>query len=157
MGVTLLFLLSLLSSAACTAVGRGARVGSVSRSAPPLASAPAASPRLVGYENFVRTNPLSDRFGVRAFHHIEFLCGDAANTAARWCAALGCETVATSSLLTGNSHHASHVIRSGELVLAFTAPYADDATQSADSPTILGADGRREAAAMRKYFERHGE
>lgn len=116
----------------------------------------AAEPRLVGYENFVRSNPRSDRFGVRSFHHIEFVCGDAATTAARWCAALGFQPVASSSLVTGNRAHASHVIRSGALTLAFTAPYTDGPDEGSECPTLLGADGRRRPAALRDYFDRHG-
>jgi hypothetical protein len=124
--------------------------------AAPVAVA-ATEPRLVGYENFVRSNPRSDRFGVRSFHHIEFVCGDAATMAARWCAALGFQPVASSSVVTGNRAHASHVIRSGDLTLAFTAPYADAVKDSSESPTLLGAEGRRRPAALRDYFDRHGE
>jgi 4-hydroxyphenylpyruvate dioxygenase len=36
--------------------------------------------RLVGYKNFVRHNPLSDKFAVHKFHHIEFWCTDATTT-----------------------------------------------------------------------------
>lgn len=35
---------------------------------------------LVGYANFVRNNPRSDKFPVHKFHHIEFWCADATNT-----------------------------------------------------------------------------
>jgi 4-hydroxyphenylpyruvate dioxygenase len=35
---------------------------------------------LVGYANFKRNNPKSDRFGVKKFHSIEFWCADATNT-----------------------------------------------------------------------------
>lgn len=35
--------------------------------------------RLVGYNNFVRRNPLSDKFKIHKFHHVEFWCGDATN------------------------------------------------------------------------------
>lgn len=42
----------------------------------------AARPKveLVGYANFKRHNPKSDRFSVHKFHHVEFWCGDATNT-----------------------------------------------------------------------------
>lgn len=39
--------------------------------------------KLVGYKNFVRQNPLSDKFTVHKFHHIDFWCGDATNTSKR--------------------------------------------------------------------------
>ena len=35
---------------------------------------------LVGFDNFKRHNPRSDRFTVHRFHHIEFWCADATNT-----------------------------------------------------------------------------
>jgi 4-hydroxyphenylpyruvate dioxygenase len=35
---------------------------------------------LVGYANFKRHNPKSDRFAVKKFHSIEFWCADATNT-----------------------------------------------------------------------------
>jgi hypothetical protein len=33
--------------------------------------------KLVGHSNFKRSNPLSDRFGIQRFHHIEFWCAPA--------------------------------------------------------------------------------
>lgn len=44
------------------------------------ANAPPHKLQLVGYDNFKRHNPRSDRFGVHRFHHIEFWCADATNT-----------------------------------------------------------------------------
>lgn len=35
---------------------------------------------LVGYANFKRHNPKSDKFAVKKFHHVEFWCMDATNT-----------------------------------------------------------------------------
>jgi 4-hydroxyphenylpyruvate dioxygenase len=49
--------------------------------APPAAKPAVHAPKqLVGYDNFKRSNPRSDRFTVHRFHHIEFWCGDATNT-----------------------------------------------------------------------------
>ena len=39
--------------------------------------------KLVGYKNFKRCNPQSDKFDIRRFHHVELWCGDATNTARR--------------------------------------------------------------------------
>lgn len=36
--------------------------------------------QLVGHKNFVRSNPLSDKFAVHKFHHVEFYTADATNT-----------------------------------------------------------------------------
>lgn len=80
--------------------------------------------KLVGFSKFVRTNPKSDRFGVRRFHHVEFWCGDATNTARRFSWGLGMPLVAKSDLSTGNQIHASYLLRSGDLRFLFTAPYS---------------------------------
>jgi 4-hydroxyphenylpyruvate dioxygenase len=44
------------------------------------AGAPRRPLQLVGFDNFKRHNPRSDRFTVHRFHHIEFWCADATNT-----------------------------------------------------------------------------
>ena len=43
-------------------------------------AADAPKVQLVGYNNFKRHNPHSDRFEMRKFHHIEFWCHDSTNT-----------------------------------------------------------------------------
>lgn len=64
-------------------MGSGGESGSGAAAA---AAAPEAAPsgrRLVGFESFTRSNPMSDKFDVQRFHHVEFWCGDATNTAHR--------------------------------------------------------------------------
>jgi hypothetical protein len=39
--------------------------------------------KLVGYENFVRGNPKSDKFDIHRFHHIEFYTSDATSSSKR--------------------------------------------------------------------------
>ncbi len=56
--------------------------------------------RLVGFDNFVRSNPKSDRFEVQKFHHLELYCGDAKSTANFLCTALGLRPIAASSAAT---------------------------------------------------------
>ncbi|PHU17751.1 4-hydroxyphenylpyruvate dioxygenase [Capsicum chinense] len=82
--------------------------------------------KLVGFKNFIRANPRSDFFSVKRFHHIEFWCGDATNTARRFSWSLGIPIAAKSDLSTGNSVHASYLLRpvSGALQFVFTAPYS---------------------------------
>lgn len=80
--------------------------------------------KLLGFKNFVRDNPKSDLFTVKRFHHVEFWCGDATNTARRFSWGLGMPIVAKSDLSTGNSVHASYLLRSGDLNFLFTAPYS---------------------------------
>ncbi|KAF5207269.1 4-hydroxyphenylpyruvate dioxygenase [Thalictrum thalictroides] len=88
--------------------------------------------KLVGFTNFKPAiNPKSDRFRVKNFHHIEFWCTDATNSAHRFSWGLGMPIVSKSDLSTGNMVHASYLLRSGELNFLFTAPY---------SPSIAGND-----------------
>ncbi|EXB30302.1 4-hydroxyphenylpyruvate dioxygenase [Morus notabilis] len=91
--------------------------------------------KLVGFSNFVRTNPKSDRFGVRRFHHVEFWCGDATNTARRFSWGLGMPLIAKSNLSTGNLIHASYLLRSGDLQFLFTAPYSPSIAAAAANQT----------------------
>ncbi|XP_040376432.1 4-hydroxyphenylpyruvate dioxygenase [Oryza brachyantha] len=108
--------------------------------------------RLVGHRRFVRANPRSDRFHALAFHHVELWCADAASAAGRFSFALGAPLAARSDLSTGNSAHASLLLRSGSVAFLFTAPYAHraggegGATASASLPSF-SADAARGFAA----------
>ncbi|CAH9054776.1 unnamed protein product [Cuscuta epithymum] len=107
--------------------------------------------KLVGFNNFVRVNPKSDHFSVKRFHHVEFWCGDATNTARRFSWGLGMPIVAKSDLSTGNSAHASYLLRSvsGELQFLFTAPYASSMSvpSSASIPAFSASTHRSFTAA----------
>jgi len=74
--------------------------------------------------SFRRHNPRTDRFACRRFHHVEFWTADATTAARRFSAGLGMTLAAKSDQSTGNAVFASYALRSGELVLAFTAPYS---------------------------------
>lgn len=87
-------------------------------------TSPAIISQLVGHKNFVRVNPMSDRFEIKRFHHLELYCGDASNTSRRFAWGLGLAQVAKSDHSTGNPLYASYVLQSQELVFVFTAPYA---------------------------------
>uniref|UniRef100_A0A7N0VGH8 4-hydroxyphenylpyruvate dioxygenase n=1 Tax=Kalanchoe fedtschenkoi TaxID=63787 RepID=A0A7N0VGH8_KALFE len=104
-------------------------------------AAAAQSPgfKLVGFSNFVRSNPRSDRFVAKRFHHIEFWTSDATNTCRRFSWGLGMPLLAKSDLSTGNTVHASYLLRSGHLSFLFTAPY---------SPSIAAADNTRLSASI---------
>jgi 4-hydroxyphenylpyruvate dioxygenase len=65
------------------------------------------------------------RFEILKFHHVEFWCSDAVNTARRFTWGLGMHEVASSNLTSGNRHCACSVIQSNELVFVFTAPYCN--------------------------------
>ncbi|KAL1307645.1 hypothetical protein HN51_049545 [Arachis hypogaea] len=110
-------------------------------------NAPSSSPelgfKLVGFKNFVRTNPKSDRFKVIRFHHVEFWCTDATNTASRFSWGLGMPIVAKSDLSTGNAVHASYLLRSGDLNFLFSAPYSASIAgdgASASFPSFSASD-----------------
>lgn len=90
---------------------------------------------LVGYANFKRHNPKSDRFAVKKFHSIEFWCADATNTFKRFQHGLGMTLIAKSDHSTGNSKYASYVLRSGDLTFAFTAPYSRKCAAEAPNST----------------------
>ncbi|EFN58665.1 hypothetical protein CHLNCDRAFT_20078 [Chlorella variabilis] len=101
------------------------------------------SKKLVGYDGFQRHNPRSDRFPMHKFHHVEFWCGDATTTSCRQARppeapmfgyGLGLTLVAKSDQSTGNHHYASYVMQSGDLVMAFTAPYSTQTDKSGSSP-----------------------
>lgn len=113
--------------------------------------------KLVGFANFTRSNPRSDRFAVRGFHSVEFWCADAATTARRFSGGLGMRLSAKSDLSTGNHEFASLACRSGELVFAFTAPYGDACAAAAPADAhgkvpLPGYDRQR----ARDFIARHG-
>ncbi|KAI3793801.1 hypothetical protein L1987_36423 [Smallanthus sonchifolius] len=95
--------------------------------------------KLVGFKNFIRKNPMSDKFTVKSFHHVEFWCSDATNTARRFSWGLGMPIIHKSDLSTGNTTHASYLLRSGQLNFLFTAPYSPSiatTTATASIPTF---------------------
>ncbi|KAD7479664.1 hypothetical protein E3N88_02800 [Mikania micrantha] len=108
--------------------------------------------KLVGFNNFIRKNPMSDKFTVKSFHHIEFWCSDATNTARRFSWGLGMPIVKKSDLSTGNTTHASYLLRSGQLNFLFTAPYSPSistTTTTGSIPTFSHAD-------CRNFTAKHG-
>ncbi|KAG4964446.1 4-hydroxyphenylpyruvate dioxygenase [Glycine max] len=111
--------------------------------------------KLVGFKNFVRTNPKSDRFQVNRFHHIEFWCTDATNASRRFSWGLGMPIVAKSDLSTGNQIHASYLLRSGDLSFLFSAPYSPSlsaGSSAASSASIPSFD----AATCLAFAAKHG-
>lgn len=89
---------------------------------------------LVGYDNFVRTNPHSDRFETREFHHVELYCADASSAAARFSHALGMDLVARSDAPTEHSGFCSLCVRSGEVRFVFSAPRRHERAPPPDAP-----------------------
>uniref|UniRef100_A0ACD5ZT61 Uncharacterized protein n=1 Tax=Avena sativa TaxID=4498 RepID=A0ACD5ZT61_AVESA len=91
--------------------------------------------------------PSTDRFDVLDFHHVEFWCADAASAAGRFSFGLGLPFAAQSVLATGNTAHASYVLRSrtGSLAFLFSAPYARHCTDAAAAtvPSFSADTARR--------------
>ncbi|KAH7372775.1 hypothetical protein KP509_17G020200 [Ceratopteris richardii] len=116
---------------------------------------------LVGCQKFVRKNPLSDRFKVHRFHHIEFWCGDATNTWRRFSWGLGMSLVAKSDQTTGNQTYCSYVLQSNDLVFAFSAPYsqaavADLSPEAAAIATSKTPHTGWNSDDARNFFKAHG-
>ena len=121
-----------------------------------MAEQPSAPKRhkLVGYKNFKRHNPMSDRFAMHGFHHVEFWCGDATTAASRFSVGLGMQLIAKSDLSTGNKSYASYVLNSNDLTFVFSAASYrpagdDDAGSSAPFPA-------HDPSAMRAFVDKHG-
>lgn len=108
---------------------------------------------MVGYDNFVRHNPHSDKFEIIKFDHVEFWCSDAVNTARRFTWGLGMHEVASSNLTSGNRHYASSVVQSNELVFAFTAPYCNSDEEKVGSVHPHPAYDQDQAHA---FIKKHG-
>ena len=143
----------------------GARAGPVRR-VHCRASLPCASATsLAGFDEFVRTNPRSDRFDVDRFHHVEFYCADAQCTAGRFAHALGMDVLAASGPQSGNHIFSSVVIGSGDVRFCFTAPLQPplDSGEVGASPPTTGAVESRladavgfDADAARRFIAKHG-
>ncbi|ERN14876.1 hypothetical protein AMTR_s00032p00156270 [Amborella trichopoda] len=108
--------------------------------------------KLVGFKNFVRSNPKTDRIPPTKFHHIEFWCSDATNTSGRFQNALLMPLNAKSDLSTGNSVYSSYVLRSHDLIFAFTAPYlvnfSGNMSRNMPLPYFKPAEAREFVEAM---------
>jgi 4-hydroxyphenylpyruvate dioxygenase len=108
---------------------------------------------LVGYDNFVRHNPKSDRFDIIKFDHVEFWCSDAINSSRRFTWGFGMHEVAQSNLTTGNRHCAVSVVQSNDVVFAFTAPYcnSDEEKEGSEYP-----HPHYDQAQAHAFVQKHG-
>lgn len=89
---------------------------------------------LVGHANFVRHNPMSDRFDMKKFHHVEFWCLDSMNVSRRFTWGLGMHETAYSNMTTGNKLYASSVVQSNAITFVFTAPYNNSLLLDGSTP-----------------------
>jgi 4-hydroxyphenylpyruvate dioxygenase len=109
--------------------------------------------QMVGYDNFVRSNPMSDRFEVIKFHSVEWWCGDATNTARRFMWGLGMQEVAKSDFSTGNKHFASSVVKSNDLTFVFSSPYSNGDDAEGGSHPMLSSFTQDKA---HDFIRKHG-
>eukprot|EP00897_Mesotaenium_endlicherianum_P000821 jgi/Mesen1/1073/ME000123S00247 len=107
---------------------------------------------LVGFKNFKRQNPKSDKFDVERFHHIEFYCGDATNVYRRFLWGLGMQLIAKSDQTTGNQSYCSYVLKSNDLIFTFTAPYAAALERKDDVKPLPHFNSEK----ARDFFAKHG-
>nr|QCQ84273.1 putative 4-hydroxyphenylpyruvate dioxygenase [Ambrosia artemisiifolia] len=113
---------------------------------------PTSAFKLVGFKNFIRNNPMSDKFAVKSFHHIEFWCSDATNAARRFSWGLGMPILYKSDLSTGNHTHASYLLNSGHLNFLFTAPYSPTISTTTTTASIPSFSH----SACRHFTSSHG-
>eukprot|EP00760_Papus_ankaliazontas_P032488 PhM_4_TR584/c1_g1_i1/m.86360/K00457/HPD, hppD; 4-hydroxyphenylpyruvate dioxygenase len=111
--------------------------------------------RLVGCANFVKHNPMSDRFEMECFDHIDIWTADAQNTAGRFAVSLGMVPEALSDLTTGNQKYSSYVLKSNQMVFIVTAPYFTHSPPPAKVQTTLTyPDLNRQE--MLDFINKHG-
>jgi 4-hydroxyphenylpyruvate dioxygenase len=94
---------------------------------------PMESTRVIG------ANHNTETIGSIGFHHIEFYCGDAKNTAYRFAQALGMRITGETGQMTGNDQCMSYALESGDVRLLMTAPYSQ-MMSSRSSTTKLNSD-----------------
>ncbi|KAG8469064.1 hypothetical protein KFE25_007582 [Diacronema lutheri] len=124
------------------------RAGDAPSTMPAAATATAdadGSAELVGFERFVRTNPRSDRFGVRGLDHLEFYCPDATTASSRFMFGLDMAPIAR---FESDAHAHSVVLQSGAVRFVFTAPSAHEpdertAARARAPPGFARADALR--------------
>jgi 4-hydroxyphenylpyruvate dioxygenase len=78
--------------------------------------------KLVGFDNFIRSNPQTDLFKSSEIIGIEFYCSDASNIANRFSYSLGIPLIAKSDQSTGNYLYSSYILESNNIQLIFTSP-----------------------------------
>lgn len=70
----------------------------------------------------IRHNPMTDKFPVESFHHLEFYCSDATTAFNRFSSGLGMNLIAKSDQSTGNNQYLSFCLNSGDVNIVFTSP-----------------------------------
>lgn len=114
-------------------------------------TSPKKKAKLVGAANFVRNNPMSDRFNVHKFHYLEFYTADATNTASRFSWGLGMKEVARSDHSTNNHDYCSIALQSNDLRFVFTAPYNTPSMGTSHKP-----NPHYDSEEANKFIVKHG-
>jgi len=95
----------------------------------PLGGVGASTGKLVGFTNFKRHNPKSDRFAMKDFDHLEVYTADATTASKAFCAAFGFKIIAVSNIDNGNHKYTGIVVGGGDIRFAFIAPYWTEAPE----------------------------
>lgn len=107
----------------------------------------------------------SELIGSKAFHHIEFYCGDAKSTAIRFSLALGIPITCVTGQHTGNDRCVSYGSQSGDVRFIFTAPYSEAIAKEGVQMAATGAGVTFDASEplpgfdverAHAFFRKHG-
>jgi len=108
----------------------------------------------------------TETIGSKAFHHIEFYCGDAKATALRFSLALGMPIVCESGQHTGNDKCVSYGLESENVRFIVTAPYSEAVQKQAAAAAANGGEEEEfdapdplpgfDASQAHSFFRKHG-
>jgi len=122
----------------------------MSSSSAPTSVQGGATPQLVGFANFKRTNPKSDRFEVLGLDHLEMYCSDAQTASGRFMLGLDMDCVGK---FESEAHACSVLVQSGGVRFLFTAPAGNAPDgETANAPAPIGF----ERSGAQKFIEDHG-
>eukprot|EP01111_Echinosteliopsis_oligospora_P005551 TRINITY_DN1896_c0_g1_i1.p1 TRINITY_DN1896_c0_g1~~TRINITY_DN1896_c0_g1_i1.p1 ORF type:complete len:465 (+),score=147.73 TRINITY_DN1896_c0_g1_i1:64-1395(+) len=104
-----------------------------------------------GFKN-IFDNPMSDKFEVIKFDHLEFTTADATTTMKVLKRGLGMELIAQSKKETGNHSFCSYVLKSNGVKFVVTAPYLSEFHHPNDQPVLP----HYSAEKAKEFYSRHG-
>jgi len=97
-------------------------------------------------------NPMTDKFEVVRFHHLEFTCCDAISTMKLIKQGIGAELIAESKKETGNHSYASYVLLTHDIKFVVSAPYLAEIKHAQDR----APNPKYNADKARHFYNRHG-
>jgi len=97
-------------------------------------------------------NPMTDKFEIIRFHHLEFTCSDALSTMKLIKQGLGMNIIAESKKETGNHSYVSYILNTHDVKYIITAPYLAGIKHPQDKPP----NPKYDAEKAKNFFVRHG-